>query len=320
MAIAEVAARWVAGRIASHSYASPNNSLGDRFWRQYTAPVLKQGERRVIVITNSQGYLIESDPSQSYPARLERLLNQRGGGAAYRVANWALPGANAAEMVILAARAADHRPDAVVLLAYSNNFSQANTSHPLSYARNDVEQLAYLPQVRGRLSQWFIDHYQISRPRGWLASRSGLVHLHDSFVFWMRDDRNLEERSFQALQERPAIPAEEITVVGARLMREIRNALQRGVPHTPVLVVSMPLSPAKILPETRAYAQSFLQEATEIFHDASQFKVLDATNAIEDPRLFYSATHIRPEGHERFSRWLLPHVLQVLNRPKDNAI
>ncbi len=318
MAAAEGIARWVTVRIVAQSYEAHNNPLKDRFWRQYTAPVDSAGGRHIIVITNSQGHLSEANPEQGYSSQLERLLNEHDSKHAYHVTNWALPGANATEMVILAARAADIQPDAILLVTFSNNFSEGHNHHPLSFARNDVEQLAYLPQVRRRISSWFLDRYNVSRPRGWLAAHTGLINLHDSLVFWLRDDRDLGERLFQSMQDRPAIPVQKVSDDGMRLMREIRNVLQRGLPHTPVLVVSMPLSERKVLPETWLYADSFFEEAQMVFNDKKQFTVVDAKQVV-DSVFFYTASHMRPEGHRLFAEWLLPYVLHLLNHGESNV-
>ena len=315
---AEGAARIVAARLSRNSYSTHRNPYGDRFWRPYTAPQPRNGEQLIIVITNSQGYLQESDPALGYPAQLEGLLNAQNPAHKSIVANWALPGANAAEHIILAARAADHRPDLVLIASFSNNFSEDQTTHPLSYANNDVEQMAYLPQVRRRLSDGFLRRFRVHRPRAWLATYSALMNFHESVTFWLRDDASREDRLLRRRRNRPPIASEPVAEDGMRMMHELRRVLQRGLPDTPVLIVNMPISRWKIHPETWRYTDDFFERSREIFRGRPKTRVLDARESV-DPALFYSATHMLPQGHARFARWLFPHVAGFLKGRRTNA-
>ncbi len=316
---AEVISRWIVERITVHSYSVDRNPFKDRFWLAYTEPRPHPTDRLVIVITNSQGYLIEGKGEDCYSSRLKALLNEQDPEHRYTVANWSLPGSNAGELVVLAARAIDHHPDLVILSSFSNNFGEEHTKFPLSFARNDVEQLGYLPSVRSRLSPQFIKHFKVNRRRGKLAAYSSLMNLHESLAFWIRDPRSKEDRDWSKVPNKPPIESVAVTPTGAKMIEEIHNVLHQGMPETPVLVVSMPLGREHIKPETWSTSESFLTESQHIFGKDPQFTLLDARD-IAAPERYYTATHLDAQGHDQFARYLLPEVLKHTARDGTDGI
>jgi len=304
----EVASRVIVDHVAVHSYSVTRNPFKDRFWLVYTQPEPRRTDKLIVVITNSQGSLLEGRGEDCYAARLQAHLNATDTKHTYTVANWALPGSNAGELVLLAARAVDHHPDAIILSSFSNNFGAEHTKFPLSFARNDVEQLGYLPSVRSRLSPKFIKHFKVNRRRGKLAAYSSLLNLHESVAFWIRDPRSKEDRDWSRILNKPPIQSEPVTDTGRRMIEEIHNVLHKALPETPVLVVNMPLGRTKIVPESWRNTDDFLVESERIFTEP-QFKVMDARE-IAAPERFYTATHMDPQGHDLYARYLLPEVLK----------
>ncbi len=136
-------------RPTAHCHDVPRNPHFRRGWTQYTEPrELPADTRSVIVISNSQGYLRESeDGHQAFPTQLEQLLERSEPQRDYVVMNWSVAGGHAPEMIVLAARAAQHRPDLVIWVTYAANLSPGLWTKPLSFAITDAPEMAYLPPI-----------------------------------------------------------------------------------------------------------------------------------------------------------------------------
>lgn len=324
----------------AHSYDVPRNPHFRRGWRDYTSPRERpEGSRLVIVISNSQGYLRENrDGALVYPARLEALLDQELPGEVI-VANWSVAGGQAPEMIVLAARAAQHRPDAVVLVAGAGNFSAQWARYPLSFWLSDATSLAYDPGVRARLPAAFLERTSADDPLGWFDALSGMGAARRRFVeerdeAWTWRDRapgELEARGrlFEAHGEAftlgarrgdrdlsseaaPIDPARaEMTML---LLGEFVRSLRETSPETRLLLVGMPFArPARPGALWRA-AAAFTPVAERALADVRGVEVVEALAAVPTD-LFVHETHLQPEGHALFARWLLPHVRRALSEP-----
>lgn len=98
-----------------------------RAWVEHVrdATPARRGEFLVVLIGNSQAYGREVEEVQSYPAQLQLALTQELRAPA-RVVNWAIPGGDGPEFVLLAAAAQRLRPDVLLLSATPANFDRSN--------------------------------------------------------------------------------------------------------------------------------------------------------------------------------------------------
>lgn len=294
----------------AHSYEVTRNPHFRRGWVDFTSPRPRRpGERLIIVIGNSQGFFSETtDGSLAYPSRLRALLVKADPGHSHLVANWSIPGGAGPEMALLGARAAAHRPDVVVLVTYATNFTGVHAGKPLSFSISDIDQLAYLPEVRQSLSPWFLTHFDARDALAWLSSRSGLMRLRSRFLE-QRDEKWTwyPERGLNGAN--PPVPTSAWTDTAGRLLLEFRQAIARRSPETTVLIVNMPVRPTARL--DWVHLSALPEHARNMFWKDRRVTILDAMPVIE-PRLFYSDLHMRPAGHEEFARWLLPHLRHAL--------
>jgi hypothetical protein len=257
----------------------------------------------VILITNSQGHVRRNGGVESYPAQLGALLNHADPRHSYIVANWSVPGGNAPEMIVLAARAAAHHPDVVLLVSYSRNFTHQRRDPSLGATGIDVSHLAYVSQTRRHLSPWFLELFRVTDFRGWLAARRRLVQLRETFVSMVKGGT--------ARQRPTLIEAKPWTERSSQLLNDFRQTIRRGLPQTPLLVVSMPLNPHRFTQESWPNVRAFTAQAHAQFDHQPEVAVLDATDLV-DPALFTDETHMVVEGHERFAHWLLSQLMPVL--------
>jgi len=305
---AELLASMVVFGLSSHSYSTDRNAHAAWFWPQYTLPRPRAAdERLVIVISNSQGDARELKAAEAYPAMLERLLNESDRARTYAVANWSAPGIHSPEMTVLAARAAEHRPDAVLLVSFSQNFQDFGRRAPFAASKSDIGHLAYLPQVRQHLSPWFLKRFRITSRRTWLAARSCLLQLHEAFVGLVKG-RTM--RHAYLLEARPW------TKASSRQLDEFYLTFREGLPTTPLFVVNMPLNPKRFVPQTWPHVEQFDERVHAQIGGRPGVTVLDAATLVA-PRHFLAATHLDAEGHEVFARWLLPYLKDALDANDD---
>jgi len=316
-ASAEISARVLYARLDfPHATEGPRNPFYRRAWPEFTAPTApREGERRIVVISNSQGFFRESaDGSKGWVSRLEGLLNEAGPDRPTRVLNWSIDGANSPDMVVLGARTAGSRPDLVLVVTWAPNFTNRRLRRPLSFMISDVNQMAYQRDVRRYLSDRFLDELDAYDPLGWLSVHSGLVKLRDGFVE-PRHDR------WSFVSEVPKNVDLSKVRMNVRtwfdrstmLLEELVSTIDRASPDARLVIVGMPVCGISFTPEIWPRLRGFLPRCREILADRPNVDLLQAIDVV-DPDLFYTPVHLDPEGHEVFARWLLPRVLERLPR------
>ncbi|MBN1557149.1 MAG: hypothetical protein JW951_03280 [Lentisphaerae bacterium] len=125
-----------------------------RGWPEYveqheTAP----GVKRLVLLTNSQGYAGEIPAYKIYPYRLEMLLRGEGAGGSTRweVLNWATDGITTIEQSILAAYLQTLTPDVVLVVTGYADYAVEHDGQGFLYCRSDVPRLATRLPVFTRL-------------------------------------------------------------------------------------------------------------------------------------------------------------------------
>lgn len=307
---AEAAARLVLSQLAlPHSYDVPRNPMIDLGWVPFTAPRPRAAhEKLIVVISNSQGFGREiEDADQIYAARLEQRLNARANGRRYIVANWSMNGGLAPDMILLAARAAAHAPDAVLVPTYCNSVLDARIEHPDYLNNRDVQYLGYEPQVRRLLSPAFLHHFWLSRPRGWLTAASGLLRLHHLF---MMPGHTVV---FGRVKWPPGVgqTPHDWQPRGEEMLKELAETLQRGAPKTPLVLVSMPIDLNRFTPESRPRLQAYATHLHRVMDGRPSIRVWDAVEAIPS-EAFCAPTHFWAQGHAQFADWLAPQVAALM--------
>jgi hypothetical protein len=320
---AEGVARGVMGVLPlPHSYTHPRNLMLDRGWVAYTAPRLHAAdEKLIILIANSQGYGREmGDPQQIYAAHLQRRLNAADRSHRYRVANWSMNGGIAPDMVLLAARAAAHTPEAVLFVTYRHTVLDVRSDYPAYFSNRNLQYLGYEPSVRRLLSKPFLRRYSLSRPLGWLTSASSLLQLHHLFMVpghkgvigrVQAQSRASTSSAAPSYREQPWHPR------GEEMLWEMHDTLRRGLPAVPMAFVSMPIDLSLMAPENRNVLRSYAPRLQAMFFGRPGVHVWDGVEAIPQAS-FYSNTHFTAEGHAQFGDWLFDRV-QPLVRPTSAA-
>lgn len=304
---AEATVRRVAPTPRPSCYDEPRNPFFLRAWPEYTAPRPPRppGEERVVVITNSQGYLRErADGHEAWPAQLELLLRESGRDA--QVLNWAVAGASGAEMAVLAARAVEHRPELVLLVSYNENFGPFWRRKELSFARSDVPELAYHGAVRRRLPGSFLRSVDAYEPLGFLEAHLALLDLRSRLFEWQ------DRWTFDPVEpKRPVEKKLELHVQqNFALLNDFLYPLARARPRPRVLLVAMPLNPEGF--EDLAPAAAFAAACRSWAERADWISARDATHLFPAD-VYYGPRHFRPEAHRAFAEWLLPDVERLLD-------
>jgi len=315
VALAELAARAALPRFVNfaHCYNADRNPHFMRGWPEYTAPRPRStDEKLVIVISNSQGFLREYDNAAlCYCTQLRWLLQERLAGQKCIVANWALPGAGAPELVLLAARAAQHQPDLVLLVTYGENFTDEHLEKPLSYGSTDAVQLAYDWDVRRQLPDWFLSQFhayefgtltsvysRLGRARGPLTEDP-----RESWTWsvFMRPRDLLE-------MNRKTFPWQDLS---GRLLETFCDVLHAGSPQTPLLLVCMPLCKPAFHSQAWWELNRFPGRAEALLGDRPYVRIVNLITLLP-PGYFITHTHMQPDGHRRLAEKLAPTVAELL--------
>lgn len=312
LGIGELAAGWALRDVQPpSSYVESRNPHFLRDWVAYTEPPPgpKEGYR-AIVISNSQGFLRERKEGElSYPARLEERLRATGFGAQAEVLNWSVPGCSGRELVVLAARAAAHQPDAIFLVSYNNDFHPGWSRRRLASIRNDVLHLAYLPEVRSFLPETFLKRHRAFDGGDWLNAHSKLKEWRSRNIFLA------ETWTFLSHEPGPHAKLHTFDLspdVAPEMLEDFLAAAHAGTADPAVRIVSMPLNPEQFRGFDRA--QRFSEVAAEVAAGWPGTQVLDAT-AEYPVEMFYGGRHMRPEAHELFADYLMAHL--PLPAPRD---
>ena len=312
---AEALARGVMGRVAfAHSYDEPRNPNYRRAWPAFTEPRPRDAdEKLVIVISNSQGFAHElKDPGQVYTHLLEAQLNKQVTDTKIKVLNWSLGGVSGPEMLLLASRAADHKPDALLIITHSNPFSHHRLNNPLSFYLSDAGQLAYTEPIRDRLPRWYRRRHRIYDPATFLEVQSSLVQCRNTFVEQRHRRWHIAEAADEPRRERQKrVPAPEVRGSGRNLLKACVEIFHAEQPGTPVLLMNMPLCRPKWTKQAWEEFQSFSQMMLEIEDELAHVTAIDATKAIPND-LFLTHAHMSAQGHIAFADYLLPVVKELL--------
>lgn len=286
-----------------HSYLLPRNPAVRYGWATWTEPRPREPGALVIVLSNSQGHAPELEDARAvWPAQLEREL-----GEGWQVANWSLTAARGAELVLLAAQAARHRPELLLVVAGGGTFNADHATWQLGFQANDLRDLAALGAVRDRLPLGYLERTAPAWGLRWtdhVRAWSALVRLRDRVPVLERGIATA------ALDPPEAAAAQPLPGAGDLLLEELRQAAATGAGS--LLFVGQPLGPG-ITAEDRAARGAFVRRVEARWAARPQAAVLDAIDAVPGGR-FYTQTHMDAAGHSAFAAWLAPRVRAAAGR------
>ncbi|RMF80642.1 MAG: SGNH/GDSL hydrolase family protein [Chloroflexi bacterium] len=312
-----MAAEGLAAMIYQHiefatSYDAPRNPNFRRGWVEYTRPpaTREPNERRIILISNSQGFLRERPEDEFvYASQLEMLLNQQADGSNYQVLNWSIPGGNAPEYILLAARAAAHDPDMILLVTYSQDFVE--DLHPIAFYISDANRLGYLSDVRRYLPAEFIRQYAINDPLAWLEAHTYLGNMRNRLEIPQNDSWTWEAREKRD-RPRGLHRFKEWIEQAEREMQFLNDTLLAALPDTPIVIVQTPINDLAFTQDSLNQAEQFIPRLQAHFESNPNVTILNASDIIAPETFYPDGVHFRPEGHRQFAEWLLPVVNNTL--------
>lgn len=288
------------------SYTVARNPYFLRGWQHYTAPESTpqhDDTYRVIVITNSQGFMQEHwEDNLSYMSTLEIML-QNQMDQTVEVLNWAAPASNAAEQIILAARAIDHHPDLILWVVHNTNLVR-EPFQTLDFYSTDISRLVYDPSVRQYLSDRFLRIHNGYDPLAWLNVHTGygkMSHILDQerYFRWWWTPQELKDTIFTG----------DWTDQSIFYANEFYETINRSPVPISTRVVSMPLNALPYPPQAWAEMNLLDDRLKDIYDGLPHIQVYDAIDSIPQP-MFYTHTHMRPDGHNLFAKWLYQHVFE----------
>jgi len=292
-----------------NSYDAPRNPHFRRDWVRWTRPPATLPDaRRMVVISNSQGFLRERPEGElCYTARLEELVAERTDAPAEAL-NWSIPGGKIPEMTVLAARAAAHDPTDIVLVTYTENLVGESMRTRLSFGISDAPLLTALSEVRELLSDEFQSRFDVGNVApytsvytGYGAFRWKTVEGADEDWYWRKKEPDLDLSTL----EKTVDPWDDDS---SWALREFVETARRAAPNATIHVIEMPLPKPAWTPEAWAIHQEMATNARAALEGFQGVQIHDALTLIP-PDQFYTHTHFRAEGHETFARWLADRIL-----------
>lgn len=301
-----------------NSYDDPTNPLFARGWVEYTKPRDEEDDFLIIVIANSQGRRPDEGPY--YSQYLEQLLNENS-DKTYRVLNWSMDGARAAEYVIILTRLIDYDPDLVILSPSGENFV-VHYSNPIQTYNNDITRLANRLPYRNYLPEEFLQRHSIYDPLWMILHNTNLGRLHQ-YIYdgrdWSRNQRN--QREGRVDNDVKFYQRQHWTEDSERYVQEIFSMFPVVAGEDATLLFGeMPLN-YDAYNERRMYAnEKFIEVLEKYKPEQGNLYVFDAVRAI-DPTLFYDGEHYYDEGHLAYATYLydLIQTLPILENAEGDA-
>lgn len=288
------------------SYNEPRNMFFLRGWEKYTS--LSESDTadapyKIVLISNSQGFLQEdADGQATYAYQLEQKL-QKQLQQPIQVLNWSAPASNAAEQIILAARAIEHQPDLILWIVHNNNFVRAQFQ-PIQFYATDIGRLAYHRSVRYYLSNNFLRYHKLLDPLQCLNASTGLgklIHIFERkrfLVWWWTPQVHPSTVKVRAWNDKADFYA-----------REFYNTVRRGNSSVPIVFVSMPLNQQDFTDKQWTQMSALANHVKLALKDAEHIYIFDAINLL-DSDYFYTSTHFDRNGHKKFADWLAEVLTQ----------
>jgi len=283
------------------SYDDAKNPLHRRGWITYTEPRDTVSDYTIVIITNSQGAEPPEAYDELYSNLLEEKLNQSS-DKTYTVLNWAMPGARAAEFVVIVTRLIDHDPDLVILSSMGENYV-IHESNPIQTYGNDIVRLAAQLPYRNYLSDEFIRRHSLLDPFWILLYNTNIGMLHQ-FVFDKLDWYQVQRPRRDSLPDVKHHRRQEWDEKALFYVKEIYETYERSVGFdVPFLIGPMPLNQSAFA-NARYYSNEELINILEKYkpeHD--NIFIFNAIEAV-DNNLFYDHEHLHLEGHAQYAQYL----------------
>lgn len=297
-------------RSVEHSHRNP---LFRRGWREHVRGVepKREGEKLIVLISNSQGYGREVSDAETYPALLEGMLNERW-QRPVRLVNWSLPGGSAPEFTLLCAAAHRLRPDIVLVASSPANFNASLlvsqmgglVQQPWS---SDIPHILAFEEVRRRVSPAFLERYfsaleridlcvsAVFRPWGYRSLPSAWLMRFEALRAFERHPAN--ETWFFGHIEHPAriIPIHPRAPVSWTLVDEVVRALDEPIVRPVFVAIPRHSVQGELDDEFRDGMRGRFESIGGSF--------LDLSRALPDVH-FQTATHLSADGHKQLAHLL----------------
>lgn len=289
-----------------NSLVNHNNPLARRGWVEYTTAMDFDADFLIIVITNSQGYQPIELEEGYYADQLEKRLNEAS-DKTYKVLNWAMPGARAAEYNIALTRLIDYQPDLVMISNFAENYV-VHQSLPIESYSNDIIRLTYQYPYRSYLSDEFINRHSIYDPLSAILYNTNFGHLQQFVqdgldwskvtanpklnpdVLYQRNDWNEDARWY----------VEDMYATYQRVTRY----------EVPLLLVSMPIDRNQISSKRYEPLTQYVDILVEYKPDTENIAIVEAIDVLNHAH-FTDASHFTAQGHQAYADFLYD-TLQTL--------
>lgn len=265
-------------------------------------------KRQIVIVSNSQGYLVEPGSEHLLWARqLEALLNAADPPMQWSVRNWSLYGSTGGAQAILVARAVVEGADLIILATTANNFMSEGADKPDPMGIGDWMLLLREPAVRSLAPKGIEDVSPLPNRLRRSVHGTALVRLGKRLTGYLvpqRERPRLARCPPPETFREPDRPVDDCAHRWAQTGDQLISiaAATASAPDTRLLIVDEPLC----LPRGPCPAHEALSGRVRELGLDRQFVSLQRSVACSH---FYDGGHLQPSGHQRMARLLVPYVL-----------
>lgn len=324
LGLCEVLARRILPAVPG-SLEENRNPFRFRGWPEFIRDVGRGPKgATVVLISNSQAYAGEYLGRQTYPARLEELLNERrvGGRSDWQVLNWSSDGMTSIEYVLLARYLQLNPPSLILAVTGFADYSLEHANRGFLHCRTDLPRLASRPAILRGLPRSFLrrhgriedglafavyDRVALYRLKeylwSWLDVR--LPGIHSMFYAPAVNYRpwQLKGRAWLSEMELPRPEGGDIQFTYDGPSRDMLAEYLDGLKKTgvPVVVVAQPRR--ALLQDARArWDEAFIRDLAPQA-ESRGLPLWDLRDVLPDDE-FLTSSHLKPPNHQRLAELL----------------
>ena len=312
--ILEVIARMIVPYAGTQEVNLERNPYYRRGWPEYINRTIKKSEnkKKIIIISNSQGYGRETSSDKIYATQLQNKLDLRHPNE-YSVLNWSSPGIFCHDIALLLAKAISVDAEKIILPITPFNFHTYD-DQDVEYSNLDLPLIISDLKVRNILGNKFCDSY---------VNYESITQSYFSKLYLVRIKKHLkdylvrnEKETYQFLQSErtfnlPPRHSDKTYTIGpsydSYYTEYIADILERNK-HSEVYFSVCPLKYESLNANSKKMIKDFEEIDLNLLRQNSKVKTNNFSESLDYSKYYHSA-HYDYNNHEAFAEVLLRTIM-----------
>lgn len=296
------------------------NPFLKRAWPEFidNTAIQRIKTKKIVVISNSQGYGRETSVENLYTSQLEMLLEANGFNN-YEVLNWSAVGARSMDFYILLAKALQLNAEIVILNTFSRNFDRRGDRN-LNFSMHDIDLVLAQEGVKEGLSEKYLSKMTTNGDQFYskLILNSDLLRLRYYIDDQFNDKNESKEiigfkEDFETNMLATGIPGEKCSTLTRHLSEKVEELVDICANSgTNIFINHMPLNVDFVERRSLVNIRRFNQELRKYVSDYDHIRMNNYTNRINN-EYYYSYTHFDYRGHSEFAKLMYSDIVSILS-------